>query len=148
MAVSCQWRSVRMGFAQDHDAECALASPSLCSVSFLILGFLSWFPNLSNLPCFPACELCILHPVSPPSPCCSVCSTPAHRASSLTSVTVFVPLSLPLLARLLVFRCFPHEFTSLCWCLFPLPLRWVRPFLCNQGTRQGNDKRPCPLLVH
>lgn len=142
MAVSCQQRSARMGFVQDHGGEHAPASPSLCSVSFLIPGFLSWSPSLSSHSNFPTCELFILHPAAPPSPWCSLCSTPAHRASGLTLVTRSVPLSLPLLARLLVLRYLPHDLPSLCRCLFPLPLMLARPSPCRLGTRQGNAERP------
>lgn len=48
-----------MSFFQDHGGEHAPTSPSLCSISFLIPGFLSWSPNLSSLSYFPACELFI-----------------------------------------------------------------------------------------
>lgn len=142
MAVSCQQRSARIGFVQDHGGEHAPASPSLCSVSFLFPGFLSWSPKLFSLSYFPASELFILHLACTPRPWCSLCSTPAHRASGLTPVTVSVPLSLPLLVRLLVSRYFPHDLPSLCQCLFPLPLRWAPPSPCNLGARQGNVERP------
>lgn len=52
----------------------------------------------------------------------SPCSTTGDRASGLTSVIVFVPLSLADPARLLALRSFHHNLPYLCCCLSPLPL--------------------------
>lgn len=141
MVVSCQQRSARMGFAQDYGGERAPTYPSLCSVSFVIPGFLSWSPYLSSFSSSPACELVIHRAASPLSPWCSLCSIPSCRASCLSSVTVFVPLSLPLLVRLLVLRYFHCDLPSLCSCLCPLSVKWAPPSPCNLGTRQGNSTR-------
>lgn len=112
------------------------------AVSFLVHASFSWSPKRSDPHYFPTFELFILHPAFSPSPWCSLCSTTGGRTSGLTLAAVFVPLSLALLARLLVPRCFHHDLPYLCLCLSPLPLRRALPSAGSLGTRQGNVRKP------
>lgn len=111
------------------------------AVSFLTHASFSWSPNHSNLNYLPAFELFILHPAFSPSPWFSLCRTPGDRASGLTSVTVFVPLSLAHLARLLVPRCFHHDLPYMCCCLSSLPLRWTPPSPGHQAGEYQKSRR-------
>lgn len=140
-AVSYQQRSARWLLSKNL-VENMLQPLPASAVPFLIHASFSWSPNHSSPNYLPVFELFILHLAFSPSPWFSLCSTTEDRASGLTSVTVFFPLSLAHLARLLVLRCFRHDFPYLCCCLSSLPLRWAPPSPGSQGIRQGHVKNP------
>ena len=120
-----------------------MLQPLPVSALFLFSSLASC-PGLLTFPAFPIFQpvsyLSFTWPLLPVLDAVSAAPQPAEPVAFPQSV--FAPLSLPLLVRLLVLRYFPHDLPSLCWCLFPLPLRWAPPSPCKLGTRQGNVERP------